>query len=246
MIDIRGVPPLSLRWFKVVNQRPEHFIVEGIDSDLADGNGKAQTRRKGEPQELKVPLTVSLTAPGTYFYALEEVVDALGNIVRLEIPNLDPSAPNTKTTRSLVVLRTPTISFKNCGPGSPASLLIGSEAQLSISTNDADVLDAPWEISLSYKPPTSDDTSTARRFYPWKKTLATIGSRRELDVRASAPGEYTILGVKGKVRAITICFQTTDPSFQWCPGDVLAPETCTVVEKPKPTAEIEWKKIHEW
>ncbi|KAJ7925924.1 hypothetical protein B0H13DRAFT_1973892 [Mycena leptocephala] len=218
MIDIRGVPPLSLRWFKVVNQRPEHFIVEGIDSDLADGNGKAQTRRKGEPQELKVPLTVSLTAPGTYFYALEEV-----------IPNLDPSAPNTKTTRSLVVLRTPTISFKNCGPGSPASLLIGSEAQLSISTNDADVLDAPWEISLSYKPPTSDDTSTARRFYPWKKTLATIGSRRELDVRASAPGEYTILGVKGK----------------WCPGDVLAPETCTVVEKPKPTAEIEWKKIHE-
>jgi nucleoporin POM152 len=124
--------------------------------------------------------------------------------------------------------------------------LIGSEAQLSISTNDADVLDAPWEISLSYKPPTSDDTSTARRFYPWKKTLATIGSRRELDVRASAPGEYTILGVKGKVRAITICFKTTDPSFQWCPGDVLAPETCTVVEKPKPTAEIEWKKIHEW
>ncbi|KAJ7170021.1 hypothetical protein C8R46DRAFT_1162713 [Mycena filopes] len=213
-IDIRGVPPLSLRWFKVVNERPEHFIVEGIDSDLADGDGKAGTRRKGEPQELKVPLTVSLSAPGSYFYALEEVVDALGNI----------------TTRSLVVLRTPTVSFKNCGPGSPASLLIGSEAHLLISTNTADALDAPWEVSLSYKPPVaSDDASGARRFYPWKKTLATLGSRRELDVRATAPGEYTILGVKGK----------------WCAGDVLAPETCTVVEKPTPTAEIEWRKIHE-
>ncbi|KAJ7110070.1 hypothetical protein C8R44DRAFT_271693 [Mycena epipterygia] len=230
MIDIRGVPPLSLRWFKVVNDRPEHFIVEGIDSDLADGNGKAGTRRKGEPQELKVPLTVSLNAVGSYFYALEEVSDALGNIVRLDIPSLDPSAPNTKTTRSLVVLRTPTVSFKNCGPGSPASLLIGAEAHLTISTNDADTLDAPWEVSLAYKPPSSaDETSTARKFHPWKKTLATLGTRRALDVRATAPGEYTILGVKGK----------------WCAGDVLAPETCTVVEKPKPTAEIEWKKIHE-
>ncbi|KAJ7808261.1 hypothetical protein B0H14DRAFT_3112741 [Mycena olivaceomarginata] len=219
MIDIRGV----------VNERPEHFIVEGIDSDLADGTGKTGTRRKGQPQELKVPLSVSLSSVGTYFYALEEVVDALGNVVRLEIPTLDPSAPNTKTTRSLVVLRTPTVSFKNCGPGSPASLLIGSETQLSISANVADALDAPWEISLSYKPPTADDVSTAKRFYPWRKTLSTQGTRKELDVRATAPGEYTILGVKGK----------------WCPGDVLAPETCTVVEKPKPTAEIEWKKIHE-
>ncbi|KAJ7727833.1 hypothetical protein DFH07DRAFT_970045 [Mycena maculata] len=230
MIDIRGVPPLSLRWFKVVNEKPEHFIVEGIDSDLADGSGKAGTRRKGEPQQLKVPLTVSLNAAGTYFYALEEVVDAFGNIVHLDIPSLDPSAPNTKTTRSLVVLRTPTVSFKSCGPGSPASLLIGSEAHLSIATNGADALDAPWEVSLSYKPPiASDDASTAKRLHPWKKTLATLGSRRELDVRATAPGEYTVLGVKGK----------------WCAGDVLSPETCVVVEKPKPSAEIEWKKIHE-
>ncbi|KAJ7161436.1 hypothetical protein C8R43DRAFT_1095699 [Mycena crocata] len=229
MIDIRGVPPLSLRWFKVVNDRPEHFIVEGIDSDLADGNGKAGTRRKGEPQELKVPLTVSLSAAGSYFYALEEVVDALGNVLRLDIPSLDPTAPNTKTTRSLVVLRTPTVSFRNCGPGSPASLLIGSEAHLSISANDADPLDGPWEVSLTYKPVAADDDSTAKKIHPWKKTLATLGARRELDVRATAPGEYTILGVKGK----------------WCAGDVLSPETCTVIEKPKPSAEIEWKKIHE-
>ncbi|KAJ6575262.1 hypothetical protein B0H19DRAFT_987302 [Mycena capillaripes] len=229
MIDIRGVPPLSLRWFKVVNDRPEHFIVEGIDSDLADGNGKAGNRRRGEPQELKVPLSVSLSAPGTYFYALEEVVDALGNAVRLEIPSLDYSAPNTKATRSLVVLRTPTVSFKNCGPGSPASLLIGSEAHLYVSTNAADDHDAPWEISLAYQPPIGSDDSTVKKLHPWKKTLTTLGTRRELDVRATAPGEYTILGVKGK----------------WCSGDVLAPETCTVVEKPKPTAEIEWKKIHE-
>jgi nucleoporin POM152 len=201
MIDIRGVPPLSLRWFKVVNGRPEHFIVEGIDSDLADGDGKAGIRRKGQPHELKVPLTVSLNAAGSYLYALEEVVDSLGNTVRLEAPNFDPSAPNTKTTRSLMVLRTPTVSFKNCAPGSPASLLIGSEAHLSISMNDADALDAPWEVSLSYSPPAGLDDEQATKRHPWKKTLATLGNRRELDVKASAPGTYTISRVQGKVGA---------------------------------------------
>lgn len=26
----------------------------------------------------------------------------------------------------------------------------------------------------------------------------------------------------------------------------MAPDTCKVIEKPRPTAEIEWKRIHEW
>ncbi|CAK5264964.1 unnamed protein product [Mycena citricolor] len=223
MIEIRGVPPLSLRWFKVHNERPEHFIVEGIDSDLSKGTGKGIVQ-KGKPQTLKVPLSISLAAAGRYLYALEEIVDALGNIVRLEIPNLDPSAPSTSTTRSFNVLRRPSVSFKHCRPGSPASLLIGSQAQLSISTNDADSLDAPWDVSLYFKP-----TSEDKKVHPWKKTISTEGGRRDVDVTATVPGEYIIQGVKGK----------------WCEGDVLSPDTCTVIEKPKPAVEIEWQKIHE-
>ncbi|KAF7307041.1 hypothetical protein MIND_00497200 [Mycena indigotica] len=221
-IDLSGMPPLSLRWFRVINEKAEHSIVEGIDSELTEGNNGL----KGVPQTFKVPLTASLYAAGTYFYALEEVIDALGNTVRLEIPSLDPSAPDTKTTRSLRVLRTPTLSFKNCGPASPASLLIGSEAHLTIGTKDADPLDAPWNIELSFKPTEPTDE---RRVHPWKKTISTQDTRREVDFRANTPGEYTIKTVHGK----------------WCPGHVLSPETCVVVEKPKPIAEIEWKKIHE-
>ncbi|KAF7320467.1 hypothetical protein MKEN_00831600 [Mycena kentingensis (nom. inval.)] len=214
-IDIRGVPPLSLRWFKVTNDRPEHSIVEGIDS--SDGTA-------GVPQNLKVPLTVSLHNAGSYFYALEEVVDAHGNAVRLEIPSLDPDAPNSKTTRSIRVLRTPSASFRHCSPGSPASLLIGSETHLTVASKDADPLDAPLQVELSYSPP-----ADSKGVHPWKKKLSTQGARRELEVRASQPGEYTIMSVHGK----------------WCPGHVLSPESCVVVEKPKPRADIDFKKIHE-
>jgi hypothetical protein len=34
--------------------------------------------------------------------------------------------------------------------------------------------------------------------------------------------------------------------LQHCVGEVLAPDTCSVVERPLPSAQIEWKRIHEW
>jgi len=42
------------------------------------------------------------------------------------------------------------------------------------------------------------------------------------------------------------CAVVTHRRFQWCEGDVLAPETCEVIEKPYPTADIEWRRIREW
>ncbi|KAG5647752.1 hypothetical protein DXG03_008475 [Asterophora parasitica] len=228
MIRVHGVPPLSLRWLKTINGRREHFLVEGIENNDHQEQTTAIVKH-GVPQELKIPLTISLDTPGTYLYALEEVIDSVGNAVRVGSDGTAGTAlsiAQTRTTRSLVVLRRPAVSFKHCGPGSPTSLLIGNEAPLSIGVNDSDDFDSPWEVSLKYQPPLdSEGGKLNKRYKPWKKTLKTQGSRRDLNVRANAPGDYTIVG--------------------WCSGDVLAPETCKVVEKPLPTAEIEWKRIHE-
>lgn len=217
MIDIYGIPPLSLRWLKTVNGRSERFLVEGIEGRPEDGNvqgEKPSQQRPAEgtgiavPQELKIPLTISLDVPGTYVYALEEVVDGVGNVIRIGADGISTNPrPNsqTKTTRSLVVLRRPTVSFKHCRPGSPTSLLIGSEATLPIFTNEADDLDSPWEIMLKYQPPTDADDGPKgnKRFKPWRKTLTTQDSRKELNIRATAPGDYTIVGVRGKVYTIS-------------------------------------------
>ncbi|GLB35866.1 putative nucleoporin pom152 [Lyophyllum shimeji] len=232
-IQVVGVPPLSLRWLKTINGRREHFLVEGIEDNGRQDQPATGTTR-GAVQELKIPLTISLDTPGTYLYALEEVMDSVGNVVRVgsdASAAVSGSASQTKTTRSLVVLRRPTVSFTHCRPGSPTSLLIGSEAVVNIAVNDADEFDSPWEISLEYQPPleTEGGGKGNKRYKPWKKTFKTQGNRRSIDVRANAPGDYVILGVQGK----------------WCSGDVLAPETCKVVEKPLPSAEIKWKRIHE-
>ena len=207
-LDIFGVPPLSLRWHEDVNGRREYFTVEGIVGD--------QTRGISEvPQKLQIPLTVSLGAIGTHTYTLEYAMDRYGNSVT---PTHSPM-----TTRTVTVLRRPSVSFKTCGPGRPSSLLIGSETQVAITTHSSDPLDGLWDIGVRYTP--SD-----KRHKAWEKQLKSQDSTKDIILRASVPGEYTILGVKGK----------------YCDGDVLSPETCKVIEMPLPSAEIEWKKIHEW
>ncbi|KDQ63216.1 hypothetical protein JAAARDRAFT_119663 [Jaapia argillacea MUCL 33604] len=268
-INIFGVPPMSLKWYKEINGKREYFMVEGIEgnheehhpnpddnADMAE-SGHQWKRRGGKnvPQELKVPLSVTLDALGSHAYVLETVTDGVGNVIRagtLPSSNLNnvlrkagviagsgslsdvdattTSVVNSRTTRSLTVLRRPTVSFRDCGPGKPAKLLIGSEAPLLISTKDADSLDAPWDVSIKYQPPLDVDEATKnKRYRPWTRSLETQKDKKDLTLRANAPGEYTIMGVKGK----------------YCDGDVLNPETCKVIEMPLPRADIEWKRIHE-
>ncbi|KAI0001714.1 hypothetical protein BJV77DRAFT_1075828 [Russula vinacea] len=195
-LSIFGVPPLSLKW--------EYFIVEGIETDVS----LAEPSRPlySPPQEIRVPLTVSVEAFGIHTYVLESVADALGNLEYL-------------SCRSLRVLHRPTMAFKGCGPQKPASLRIGSNVSLVVDTQEADDLDSPWDSGKSIN----------KRLRPWQQTIQTQSGSRDLIVEADSPGDYTIIDIRGT----------------FCEGDVLSPETCTVVELPKPAAEIEWRRIHE-
>ena len=212
-INVYGVPPLSLRWLKIINGNQEQFLVEGIEADHKDKHlqvddspstetplSLATTQRRIDVQDVNIPLTISLDKSGTYLYALEEIADGVGNIVRvgsdLTPPETD-SITQTKTTRSFMVLKKPAVSFAHCSSEMPTSLLIGSEATLTIKSIESDNFDAPWDISLSYQPPV--DAKSSKQMKPWKKTLK--AEAKSLTFSASTPGNYKILGVTGKVGA---------------------------------------------
>ncbi|KAJ3558980.1 hypothetical protein NM688_g617 [Phlebia brevispora] len=232
-INVFGVPPLSLKWHRDINGRQEPFMVEGIEGDEhihAGDNRRFVSVGHRAPQQLTIPLTVTLDALGTHKYVLESVSDALGNFVNAGTSSTATPALLNQTVRSVSILRRPSVSFKHCGPGNPTSLLIGSEASLAVVTKQADDLDAPWDVTVDYHPPSvHDGKKGSKRPKPWSKTFTTPGQLHELAVSASAPGEYVISHVTG----------------QYCEGDVLSPDVCKVVERPLPSAEIEWKKIHE-
>ncbi|KAL1739223.1 hypothetical protein HDZ31DRAFT_20074, partial [Schizophyllum fasciatum] len=232
-IDIHGVPPLTMRYSKIVNGRRELFMVEGVEGadsgELPSSQQAAQTllavaerkfvQRVAAPQSIRVPLAAALDATGTHTYVLEEVTDAVGNYARLG------QGSDLKTTSSVTVLRRPAMAFKSCGPGRPTPVLIGAETDLSVVASAADGMDAPYQVTVKYSPPTDGP----RRSSAFTKTYSTDGSSREASVLAKYPGEYTIVGVHGK----------------YCEGDVLAPDVCTVFELPKPSVDVEWEKIHE-
>lgn len=215
-IDINGVPPLSLRWFKEVNGKKEHFLVEGIEgshdhrphhpdssSELPLVNVRRTTRVS---KDLKVPLSVSLDAIGKHKYVLEEIIDGVGNTVLVSLSYYPTERDlESRTTRSFSVLRRPSMFFKNCGPGNPTSLLIDSEAFLTIQGNSLDRLDAPWDVSIKYEPPADLEKGGGKKLKPWKKTMKWPTVEKELDLKAIAPGEYTILSVKGKVKKYFDC-----------------------------------------
>lgn len=234
-LSIYGVPPLALKWFKEINGRREYFVVEGIETEELS-RPDASTRLHNPPQEVRVPLTVSAEAFGVHTYVLESVTDALGNLETLSTRSPakigDPSADsNTKVSRSLRVLHRPTMAFKGCGPQKPSLLRIGSNVSLVIDSQDSEDVDSPWDVKVRYQPPTDEfGKSVNKRLRSWQQTIHTQPGRRDLTVTADSPGDYTIVDIRGK----------------HCEGDVLSPETCTVVELPKPAAEIEWKRIHEW
>ncbi|KAF9056084.1 hypothetical protein BJ165DRAFT_1430770 [Panaeolus papilionaceus] len=240
-INVNGVPPLSLKWMRTVNGVREEFLVEGIEGDQRDVPEEREEpvspsaltiRGVAAPQNVMVPLSVSLERPGTYLYALDEVIDGVGNVVKVDTSSNDlskaepASFSKTKTTRSFMILRKPAVSFSRCTSDNALPLLIGSETPIDIKSMNADELDGPWDVNLSYSP-NKDDADNKHK--SWNKVLKATSESSGLSVRVNAPGEYKINGIKGK----------------YCVGTVLAPDVCKVVQTPLPSAEIEWKRIHE-
>lgn len=224
-IVVHGVPPLSLKWMRSINGNREQFLVEGIEKEHkehalrqdeaqhTDGGASIVASAVPFPQDVTVPLTVSLEKPGTYLYALEEVSDGAGNTVRVEtdpISSESVSASAMATTRSFIVLQKPAISFSYCSSDMPTSLLIGSEATLSLGPTSLDNFDKPWDICIKYIAPTDDPSGKLKA---WKKTLKYDGDHNVLSLNANAPGDYKIVGFKGKVSKYGKDFFQYEPSF---------------------------------
>lgn len=175
-----------------------------------------------------------LGVPGYHEYILNSLSDGLGNVQSLlsshkaDSKEVDPRQLK-ETTRSVTVLKRAAVSFRDCAPGKPSSLLIGSESPLIVTAREYDNKDGPWDIKVKYQPG-QESNKDKKAPKPWVKTFSTPAGKNQLTLSASTPGEYSIIDVKG----------------QYCPGDILSPETCRVVQQPLPTAEIDWKRIHEW
>jgi nucleoporin POM152 len=156
---------------------------------------------------------------------LDSLTDGVGNTVDL------PGTPAAPTKRSITVLGRSSASFWGCGTGADKTvdLLHGKEGRLTVFLNSLDPADGPWVVTIRCDPDRREKQSR-KSSSPWTKDFTIPQDRKSINVMVTEPGEYTIVRIKGKA----------------CSGEILSPETCRVVEQPMPSAEIEFKSIHEW
>lgn len=216
-----GVPPLTLEWQRELAGKREVTTVEGLDPTKDRPKESSFVAR-----ELTVPLALDLDSLGEHVYSLNSITDGLGNRVDFFTHTHRHKADYTRT---ISVLKPAEFAFDKCRAGESVNLLQGEDATLSISARSGDQRDGPWRIAVQYTPTTLEasgaNPSTVAK--GWTKEL--VATDRNLKFKVDAPGTYRLLSAKGQV----------------CRSDILSPESCRVIEVPRPKADIEWHKLHE-
>jgi nucleoporin POM152 len=238
-IEISGVPPLSLQYSKHHKYTVEHFDVEGID-----GNHHVR-HRSNTPQTIQIPLDLITGAAGTHIYVLDSVTDGLGNqvflgdstsaLIKREAEHPGSIAAEKSTyARSIHVLSRPQLAFDRCSSSNPAQLLKGQEVALALLASNVDPQDWPLEAIVTYEPivvndgKDNHDKASTTADQGWTRTLQIDGKNSR--IQAGSPGVYILRSAHGKN----------------CEAEILNPDRCPIVELTRPSADIEWSRIHEW
>lgn len=171
-------------------------------------------------------MTLRLDSPGVHVYSLDSLTDGAGNVVEMDV-----KSSTSLSRRSFIVRGRSSASFRGCGTSSDkaVSLLQGKTSKLLVTLNEVDETDGPWVVQLRYDPPIGSQKNM-KSPETWTREFTIPTDKRTIAVNAEKAGDYTILSVRG----------------QSCSGEVFSPETCRVIEQPIPTAEIDFKSIHEW
>ncbi len=235
-IYVTGVPPLRLRYRKKINDKVNPFAVQslqpdGFNSPLQAGNtpgffwdGKNKLNW-AISETVDVSLDTSLSAKGDYWYRIDEVEDALGNLINFTSTYDDYENFRELEARKLIhffsVHERPKLKFSDCSMEYPRKLSRGSSTDISIHLA-GDESDGSYNVEFEFVEEGENDELLDAVIFNH-----TFTKSRQLSVKK--PGTYTIRGVSGS----------------HCLGDILEPSTCLVLVPPEPNVVAQFDKIED-
>ncbi|KAA1138326.1 hypothetical protein PGTUg99_030566 [Puccinia graminis f. sp. tritici] len=243
---VKGLAPLSLTYQQTVNGQRKLVKLEGISSgelftpltsiDTSTLAEKLSVSHRpeytwAESHSIEIPLNVSLTTPGRHVYQLDSLKDACGHRFDFDKAREASSMFARQEyidSKSVQVHSRGQISFVDCGntDDEPLRLLQGKSVPLRMSIQQqSDMPDPPWMVGISYQPSKSANPSESKTSGAWIKELAF--NDREKTFWAREAGVYEITSLQGK----------------YCQGNMLVPSTCSVVEQPTPTIDLNFTSI---
>ncbi|KAE8230307.1 hypothetical protein CF326_g4694 [Tilletia indica] len=177
-------------------------------------------------KDVRIPMNLDLTRPGTYSYELASVRDACGNLHVLQGDDAR-SKKVVQEQRSIEVHQPAKFAFSGCVPERPLKLKRDrvQPLVLNVAVSGGDAASAPWDLGVTFTPDITSDAAGSSA--AWSRNFTIKTQQPKLQFDATGPGSYTLERASGK----------------YCPGEIGAPWTCNVVDVPMPTANISFSSI---
>ncbi|KAF2198989.1 hypothetical protein GQ43DRAFT_482856 [Delitschia confertaspora ATCC 74209] len=232
-LEVEGTPPLRVKYRTTVNGHPreasefQSLQPEDFISPLSRHTSQALIHNSrqdvswAQPRKITVALNETLVSSGVWTYSIEEVQDALGNIVNYVVSE-DEDRPKHKPSglhQSFAVHERPNVILDGCSTQRPLQVAKGNVARLPTkygSTGKGAISDSKHTIEYLFTAeddllPNGDHSPDAQLK---QQTLKTI--REQPQIQAS--GLYTIKSI----------------STEFCEGEVLEPASCLLHNPPEP------------
>ncbi|UKZ49582.1 hypothetical protein TrVGV298_003829 [Trichoderma virens] len=235
-LDVVGTPPLKIKYSRSINGKAQAFHFqslqpEGFTSPLAGTSGLSLDDGDDvswvKSQKVTVKLNESLATPGVWEYSVEEVHDALGNVVKYGDAYEELDAPKMKwLAQKFSVKERPKIRMKGCDLRNPIRVARGRPAKLPISFGFAGpVDDTSHKVTWEFSP---IDSITNSGDHGDQVSIGEYSPKNSLDKPlVSEPGLYTLKSV----------------SSGSCEGEVDEPSSCLLLNPLEPHLSLRTEEI---
>jgi nucleoporin POM152 len=242
VLDVRGTPPLKIRYSRAINDndrssslqsvQPENFISplirQSASGPLVDPRNPDFTWARA--RSVPVPLNESLRIGGLWSYTIEEVHDAVGNIVNYTMHHEASHNPRLQAGpqhQEFTVHDRPKIAFRGCDSQNP--LLVAKNRDITIpislqSTGKPLEWDMPVKVGYSFSSMGSDEEGVKERRTTMEEIVLKDGVSPPT-IRDA--GWYDLRSV----------------STRFCDGEVLEPASCLLQNPQEPDLSITSKDI---
>ena len=243
---VRATPPFKVKFSRTLNTQdigntfltihPDNLVSplarqKPSDALVSLDASKYNDYSWARSQSILVPLNESLSASGGWSYTIDEVQDAVGNIVLYNLGREDVRRQSfkdqgDKLQQTFQVYDRPRAQFYDCNPdhGLKAEKGKPKELLLRLGSTGPRPREISHEIVYSFRP--IDNTGTGEASQQLKVSKASV-SENGRGLFVTEPGLYSLLSV----------------TAGGCPGEVLEPSSCLLTNPPEPGLEIQSQPI---
>lgn len=240
LLEVEGTPPLKIKYSREVNFQDRGVSVQNVQPDnlrtpLLNQKPTGALFSINQPdiswarsQKIDVPLNESLNVNGDWFYAIEEVHDALGNVANYSSIFDDGERPSPKSSsqwHQLMIHERPKVSLSGCNEQRPLEVARGDSVNLPINfqqTTKPYDRDGPFTVTYSFSATESEQKEGVAQ-----ESMTVVLKTLDQHVPIKEPGWYTLTSV----------------SSHYCPGEVLEPSSCSLRNPPEPELSIRSEKV---